>query len=213
MRRPDQKGRLVMGALGTAIAQIVVGLIETLFGRKLFWLFVAIGGFLVGWFVVPAIWDSVSDSGTLELWVRLAIGLGAGVVLALVAMRFTRLMVSLAGFLIFAVATILAVNYFGGDGTLQVGTRNYWIVFGAGGVVGAVVMGSLFNWALIVLTSLFGAGATADGILYFFTPDNPTVTDPAPAKWIEGILVGVLFVIGLVVQISMRHRKVLRKSS
>jgi hypothetical protein len=202
-----------MSAVGVAIAQIVIGMIEALFGRKLFWLFVAIGGFLVGWFVAPAIWDSVHDSGTLALWVRLAIGLGAGLVLALVAMRFTRLMVSLAGFLIFAVATILIVNYFGGDGTLQVGTRNYWIAFGVGGVVGSVIMGVLFDWALVVLTALFGAGAAADGIIYFFTPGSPTVADPGPAKWIEGVLVGVVFAIGLVVQISTRHRRFLGKSS
>jgi hypothetical protein len=202
-----------VGALGMAVAQIVVGLIETLLGRKLFWLFVAIGGFLVGWFVAPAIWASVNDSGTLALWARLAIGLAAAVVLGFLAMRFTRIMVSLAGFLIFAAATVLVSRYFGGDGTLPTGTRNYWIVFGAGGVVGAIIMGLVFNWALIVLTSLFGAGATVDGILYFFTPDNPTVANPGPAKWIEGVAVGVLFVIGLVVQISMRHRRLLGKSS
>ena len=93
--------------MGTAVAQIVIGLIETLLGRKLFWLFVAIGGFLVGWFVAPAIWASVNDAGTLALWVRLAIGLAAAVILGFLAVRFTRIMVSLAGFLIFAVATIL----------------------------------------------------------------------------------------------------------
>jgi hypothetical protein len=194
-----------MGALGTAIAQIVVGLIETLFGRKLFWLFVAIGGFLVGWFLAPAIWDTFRDSGSLAPWVRLAIGLGAAVVLGFAAMKFTRMMVGLAGFLIFAVATVLAIDYFGV--TLASGTRNYWIAFGCGGVVGAVIMGMLFDWALVVLTALFGAGATADGILYFFTPDNPTVADPAPAKWIEAVLVGALFAIGLAVQISMRRRR------
>lgn len=196
-----------MGALGTAVAQIVIGLIETLFGRKLFWLFVAIGGFLVGWFLAPAIWDSVHDSGTLALWVRLVIGLAAAVVLGFVALKFTRIMVSLAGFLIFATATVLAIGYFGGDQTLPTGSRDYWIAFGVGGVVGAIIMGLLFDWALIVLTSLFGAGASVDGVLYFFTPENPTAANPAPAKWIEGVLVGVLFFIGLVVQISMRRRK------
>jgi hypothetical protein len=203
----------MMSALGMAIAQIVVGLIETLFGRKLFWLFVAIGGFLVGWFVAPAIWESTHDSGSLALWARLVIGLAAAVILGFAAFRFTRIMVSLAGFFIFGAATVLAIRYFGGDGVLPTGTRDYWIAFGVGGVVGSIIMGLLFDWALIVLTSLFGAGATVDGILYFFTPDNPTSADPAPAKWIEGVAVGVLFVIGLAVQISMRRRRLSRKSS
>jgi hypothetical protein len=204
--------RLVMGALGTAVAQIVIGLIENLFGRKLFWLFVAIGGFLVGWFLAPAIWDTFNDSGTLALWLRLVIGLAAAVILGFAAFKFTRIMVSVAGFLIFGAATILAFGYFGGDDMLVTGSRNYWIAYAVGGVVGAIIMGLLFDWALIVLTALFGAGATVDGILYFVNR-NPTPTNPAPAKWIEGVAVGVLFIIGLAVQISMRHRKLAGKAS
>jgi Domain of unknown function (DUF4203) len=195
-----------MSAFGTAVAQIVVGLIETLFGRKLFWLFVAIGGFLVGWFLAPAIWTTFHETGALALWVRLVIGLAAAVILGFAAFKFTRIMVALAGFFIFAAAAILAVNYFGGNGTLATGTRNYWIVYVVGGVVGAIIMGLLFDWALIVLTSLFGAGATVDGILYFVNR-HPTAAHPAPAKWIEGVAAVVLFVIGLTVQIAMRRRK------
>jgi len=191
--------------LGTAVAQIVVGLIETLFGRKLFWLFVAIGGFLVGWFVVPAIYGAVNDGASLELWTRVLMGVVAGVVLGFLAIRFTKLMVTIAGFFIFGTATVLAVRYFGGN--IPSGSSNHWIAFVCGGVVGSLIMGLLFNWALIVLTSLFGAGAAADGIMYFFTPDNPSATDPAPAKWIELAILAVLFVIGLFVQISMRMKK------
>ena len=178
----------MMSALGTAIAQIVIGFIESLFGRKLFWLFVAIGGFLVGWFLAPAIWDTIHDEGSLELWVRLVIGLVAAVVLGFAAFKFTRIMVSLAGFLLFGAATVLAVNYFAGEGTLVQGSRDFWIAYGVGGVVGAIIMGLLFDWALIVLTALFGAGAAADGIMYFFTPENPTAADPGPARWIEGVV-------------------------
>lgn len=194
-----------MSAVGTAVAQIVVGLIETLFGRKLFWLFVAIGGFLVGWFLVPAIYGAVNDGATLELWARVAIGLAAGLVLGFLAVKFTKIMVAIAGFFIFGTATVLIGRYFGAD--LPSGSSDHWIAFVCGGVVGSLVMGLLFNWALIVLTSLFGAGAAAHGIMYFFTPENPTVADPAPDKWIEAVIVGVLFVVGLIVQISTRKRR------
>jgi hypothetical protein len=202
-----------MSALGAAVAQIVVGLIESLFGRKLFWLFVAVGGFLVGWFFAPAIWESTHDTGTLALWARLAIGLAAAVILGFAAFRFARMMVSLAGFFVFAAATILVIRYAGGEEMLPTGTRDFWIAFGVGGVVGSIIMGLLFDWALIVLTALFGAVAAVHGALYFFTPENPTVADPAPAKWIAGAAVGVVFVIGLTVQISMRRRKLLGKRS
>ena len=197
-----------MTALGTAIAQIVVGLIETLFGRRLFWLFVAIGGFLVGWYFAPAIWETIYDSGTMELWQRLVIGLVAAVVLGFLAFRFTRIVVALAGFFVFAAATVLAIDYFGGN--VERGTTNFWIAFVCGGVVGAIILGLLFDWALIVLTSLFGAGATVDGILYFFTPESPTPADPGPAKWIKGVAIGVLFLIGLAFQIRARRRKTRR---
>lgn len=194
----------MVSALVAAASQIIIGLIEALFGRKLFWLFVAIGGFLVGWFVVPAIYGAVNDGATLELWARVVIGLVAGLVLGLLAIRFTKLMVGLAGFFVFGTATVLAVRFFGGD--VPSGSSNHWIAFICGGVVGSLLMGLLFNWALIVLTSLFGAGAAAHGIIYFFTPENPTAADPAPAKWIEGTILVVLFVTGLVVQIGTRKR-------
>jgi len=196
--------RAMSNTMGLAIAQIVVGLVMALFGRKLFWLFVAVGGFLVGWFFAPAIWDAVRNDAMPD-WARLVIGLVAAVILGFLAFKFTRIMVSVAGFFIIGAATVLAVDYFGGD--VAQGTRNFWIAFGVGGVVGAIVMALLFDWALIVLTALFGAAAAVDGILYFFTPETPTAADPAPAKWIEGVAVAVLFVIGLVVQIATRRRK------
>ena len=39
--------------MAAAIVAILIGLVETFMGRRLFWLFVAIGGFLLGWFLVP----------------------------------------------------------------------------------------------------------------------------------------------------------------
>jgi hypothetical protein len=74
-------------------------------------------------------------------------------------------------------------------------------------VVGAIVLGLFFNWALILFTSLAGAGAIADGIFYFFTPESPTAANPVPAKWIEGVVLAVLFIIGLIVQIKTRGRR------
>ncbi|OFW67840.1 MAG: hypothetical protein A2Y74_08570 [Actinobacteria bacterium RBG_13_63_9] len=195
-----------MSAVGLAVAQIVVGLIMGMFGRRVIWLFVGIAGFLLGWFIAPAIWETAKGQGAeLELWLRLVIGIVVGIVAAFLAYRFTRVMVAIAGFLVVGVATVLAVRYFGGHAPN--GSRNFWIAFGCGGVVGAIVLGLFFDWALIILTSLAGAGAVADGIFYFFTPESPSSANPAPARWIEGVVLAVLFIIGLVVQIKTRGRR------
>ncbi len=169
--------------MGEAVVQIVVGLIEVLFGRRLFWVFVAAGGFLFGWFVVPAIY---ADMPT---WARVVIGVGLGLVLAGLAKLFTRAIVALGGFLIVGPAAVIAVDRLGWS--VVQGSRGYWIIFAIGGVIGAALLGMFFNWALIVLSALFGAGATVAGIEYF--------TDTLP-KWAEIVGGVVLLVIGLMVQ-------------
>jgi hypothetical protein len=184
-------GSLRRDAMGEAIAQIVVGLIELLFGRRLFWVFVAVGGFVFGWLVVPAIW---ADMPT---WARVVIGVVLGLILAGLAKLFTRAMVALGGFLIVGPAAVVVVERFGGS--LPQGSRNYWIAFAIGGVIGALLLGMFFNWALIILSSLMGAGATVAGIEYF--------TDTLP-RWAEIVGGAVLLAIGLMFQAKslMKHK-------
>lgn len=169
--------------MGEAIVQIVVGLIELLFGRRLFWVFVAAGGFLFGWFVVPAI-----HSG-LPTWARIAIGVGLGLILAVLAKFLTRAIVALGGFLIVGPIAVIAYDRF--IGSLPQGSRNYWIVFAIGGFIGAALLGMFFNWALIVLSSVLGSGATLAGVEYF------TGTLPRWAAIVGGV---VLLAIGLAYQ-------------
>jgi len=171
--------------MGEAIVQIVVGLVELLFGRRLFWLFVAIGGFLFGWWVTPAIFEGI------PMWGRVVVGVVLGLILAVLARFFTRAMVAVGGFLIFGPALVVAVDRFGGS--VPQGGRSYWIAFAIGGVVGAILLGIFFNWALIILSSLAGAGATVAGIEH--------LTDTLP-RWAEVVMIVVLLAIGLVFQIK-----------
>jgi len=175
--------------MGEAILQIVVGLTEVLFGRRLFWLFVAIGGFLFGWFVTPAIWAGIPT------WARILIGVLLGLALAGLAKFATKAMVALGGFLIVGPAVVVLVDRLGGDVTR--GSNNYWIAFGVGGVIGAIVLGMFFNWALIILTSLIGAGATVAGIEHFVG---------AKRTWWEWVVLVLLVVIGLVFQAKSLHK-------
>lgn len=169
--------------MGVAIAEIVAGLVELLFGRRLFWVFVAIGGFVVGWFLVPAIFHSLAS------WERILIGVVLGVLFALLATWFTRFMVSVAGFFLFGAVAVVLVRHLGAHASS--GSTAYWVSYLIGGIVGALLLSIFFDWALIVLTSLAGAGATAQGIVHFVTR-HPL--------WLEVILLVVFAACGFAYQ-------------
>ncbi len=176
--------------MGLAIGQIVIGLIEALFGRRLYWLFVALGGFAVGWGLASWVLGDVAT------WAWVLIGIGVGIVFALLSLRFTKLMVGIAGFFVFSSVTIEVARRLG----VQVanGTAAYWITYLIGGVVGFFLILALFDWALIVLTSLAGAGATATGINYF-VPNEP--------RWLQVTLWVVVFAGGILYQSRGLRRK------
>jgi len=128
------------------ILTIILGCIVLLFGRKLFWLFVAIIGFLVGVHIAEVFFAGQ------PLWVLLLIGLGAGLIGALLAVVFQRIAFALAGF-------------YGGAYLVFILTQSFGIFTGsillplAGGVIGAIVAALVTDWAIIVLSCLAGAGA------------------------------------------------------
>jgi len=125
---------------------IVLGLIMLVFGRKLFWHFVAIVGFLVGMeFTNLLLVDQ-------PLGVQVLGGLAAGLVGALLAVFVQRIAFVLAGFFAGAYFALLLAHPLGiaGIGLL---------LPIAGGVIGAVVAALLMDWAIIVLSCLVGAGA------------------------------------------------------
>ena len=115
-----------------------------LFGRRLFWLFVACVGFIVG---VTAATDWL---GLEHNWVTVAVALGLGVLGAVVAVFLQRLVVAFAGFLAGGYLAYM----------LALGLRfesAAWIAYLVGGVLGALLVLGLFNWALIGLSTLMGA--------------------------------------------------------
>jgi hypothetical protein len=127
-------GRLLMG----------IGLL--LFGRQLFWLFVAVMGFLVGldW-VAPLLPNSPS-------WLGLLIALSIGVMGAVLVLLWQWVAVGIAGF--------LAGGYLTGHILQASGMATGYLPGGLlvlGGLVGAILMIAVFDWALIILSSLSGA--------------------------------------------------------
>jgi hypothetical protein len=128
---------------------LILGLTLLVFGRKLFWLFVAIAGFLFG-----------VQFGSLLLpdypqWVRLSVALGAGFLGALLAILAQRVAFALAGFYGGAYLALIAAQ---SSGAVAVSVP----LFIVGGIVGAIIAILIMDWAIIVISSLVGAGAVVE---------------------------------------------------
>lgn len=160
---------------------IFAGILLLFLGRRLFWLFVAVIGFIVGFNL------AVQNLAAESTWVAIVIGLVAGLIGAVLAVLFQRAAVALAGF--------LAGSYLAGYllAALGVDLAGFaWLVSLVGGIIGAILVFVLFDWALIVLSSLVGASLIA-----------PLVTPESTAQTLVFVL---LALIGIVVQAGLMRR-------
>jgi hypothetical protein len=125
---------------------IVLGVILLVFGRRLFWLFVALVGFLLG---MEFTWVILGDQ---PKWVMLCIGLGTGLIGSLLAVLVERVAFALAGFYAGAYLALIGAQSFGVGG-------NTILVFVVAGLIGAVLAALIMDWDIIVLSCLVGSGA------------------------------------------------------
>jgi uncharacterized membrane protein YccC len=126
---------------------IILGIAILFFGRKLFWLYVAAVGFLVGAELIKIVSPSEPQ------WVLITGGLAAGLIGSVLALFFQRVAFGLAGFFAGAYLGVLVVQ------TTGLGGGNSIIGFAVGGLGGTVAALLLMNWAIIIFSSLVGAGA------------------------------------------------------
>ena len=133
--------------------RILAGIGLLVLGRKLFWLFVGVLGFIWGIHAATAFFPGRPE------WIVIAIALMAGVLGALIAVFVQWLAVGLAGFLAggYIAARLLHVA------ALTTG-NTYWIIFLIGGIIGLILIIILFGWALIILSSLVGAGLITENL-------------------------------------------------
>ncbi|MCB0125072.1 MAG: hypothetical protein KDE58_22605 [Caldilineaceae bacterium] len=162
-----------------AILQILFSIVPLLFGRRLFWVFVAVAGFLVGFAVSGLLVSSQSEM------VHLLIGIIVGLISGLLAVYFTKPMAAVGGFLALSSAALLLSIPFGLTGTGR------WILFFVAGIIGALIVFALFDWALIINSSISGATGIAAGIAGLFG---------AMPSAIHFLLVIVLLAVGIVYQ-------------
>ncbi|HTQ40800.1 MAG TPA: hypothetical protein VMJ32_17390 [Pirellulales bacterium] len=128
------------------VVLVLLGVVVLLFGRSLFWGFIAIVGFLLGMALAQ---EWLADKPE---WIQILAAIGAGILGAVLGILIERLAFAIAGFFAggyFALA-LAARLHAGGDPHL-------WMI--VGGIIGAIVAVMVMDWAIIVLSSLAGAAA------------------------------------------------------
>ncbi|MFQ5801574.1 MAG: DUF4203 domain-containing protein [Candidatus Methylomirabilales bacterium] len=133
------------------MTKFICGLILLVCGRKLFWLFVAIMGFLVGMEFTGVM---LADR---PQWVLLLVALGTGVLGALLAVFAERVAFVLGGFFAGSYLALIVADSFGGGG-------HSMVLFAVGGVIGSVFAALIIDWAIIVLSCLVGAAAIVQAL-------------------------------------------------
>jgi hypothetical protein len=164
---------------------LILGAILLLLGRKLFWIFVGAIGFLVGFNLAA---QYLSDQST---WVILLIAVVAGIIGSVLAVVVQRVAILVAGFLAGGYLAVQLLQML--DLNLSLSEGVAWLPYVVGGIIGAVLLFVIFDWALILLSSL--AGAT------LITP----VINPQPEM--ETIVFIIILLVGIIVQSTLFRRE------
>jgi len=163
------------------VISVLLGAALLLFGRKLFWLFVAALGFAIGLQLAPHL------SQNPPVWLSLLLSLGLGLAGILLALLLQKLAIALGGFLAGgSIAVALAAAF------LTNSAHYSAITFVIGGIIGALLLVALFDWALIVFSAIEGARLIT-GSLHL--PNTGTT-----------IILVVLALFGIIAQASMFRR-------
>ena len=136
----------IFQGLPVILFTIALGLIVLILGRKLYWLFIGAVGFIAGLYIAEH-----SFSGN-PSWVMLLIGLAVGLTGAIMAVYLQRIAVILSGF--FAGGYLMLNLVYSMEWHMGLIP---WLLFILGGILGAMATAAIFDWALIILSSLTGA--------------------------------------------------------
>ena len=125
---------------------IIIGLLLIFVGRGLFWLFVACIGFASGYHYAQQILAIHSPLTVL------IISLAAGGLGAIIAIFFQKAAILMAGFAAGGYVVLSLI-----DQLVGMSTQMSWLPYIIGGIIGAVILYFVFDWALIILSTLTGA--------------------------------------------------------
>ncbi len=165
-----------------ALITVLIGLALLAAGRKLFWLFVGVVGFSLGYNLGTQFAATyLHGGGQTAVLVFAAVLAVAG---ALLAVFVEKLAVSAAGFLFGGYLAIQAIGHPEAGMNLPL-----IVLFVAGGIIGALLVALVFNWALIILTSLAGS--------FMIFSDLPVRNALATVLFIALTVVGMAIQLGL----------------
>jgi hypothetical protein len=161
---------------------IAAGALLLLLGRRLFWFFVAAGGFVAGLELAPKLFPHQPE--TVILIIAAVLGLFG----ALLAIFVQKIAISVAGFLAGGGLGVVLCT----SGLALHSPGILLIAFVIGGIIGAFAMMVFFNWALMILSSFLGARLVVDQ-LHLRHPQG-------------AILLLILILLGVAVQASTYRR-------
>ncbi|HSS76295.1 MAG TPA: hypothetical protein VLV54_06075 [Thermoanaerobaculia bacterium] len=160
----------------TPLFLLIAGAALLLAGRRLFWLFVGLVGFVTvyQWFEPYGAAPNV----------RLLVAVLAGIVGVVLAIFLQKVAVAMAGFFVggWFVTQLLGLHM-AHPGGMEL------LVFAVAGIFAAILAVKLFDVALVLFSSLAGAGLIVDAL--------------HPGSNVKQVLIVVLFVVGLMVQFGL----------
>jgi hypothetical protein len=166
----------------TVFFSMILGILLLFFGRRLFWLFVGVAGFIAGLTLIPQFL-----SGQSELTILL-IALIAGIIGAFLAIMLEGLAILIAGFLAGGyLMTTFAVSF-----GISISAEPS-VIYIIGGIIGLLMVAVFFDWAIIILSALLGAGILMP-LLHLY----------GSVYWL--VFLG-LVVVGMAVQAGIWHRR------
>jgi hypothetical protein len=160
--------------------QVAFAVALLMLGRRLYWLFVAAVGFVVA-MELASVYFEGSDG-----WIPLALAAAAGIAGALFAVILQRFAVALAGFAVAAYFAAELIGFFSFDQRVEI------VAVLVVGALGAFFASVLFDWALILLSSLAGAALFVDAF--------------ALEQELALLVMLVLAIAGVSIQANMLHR-------
>lgn len=128
------------------ILRLVFGVLLLAFGRRLFWLFVGIVGFIAGADLATRLLPNLPQT------VVIVIALIVGLIAASLAVFIRKIAIAIAGFLIGGYLLTALLEMF----NVNVGGLS-WLPYIIGGIIGVIFVSLIIDWALIFLSSLAGA--------------------------------------------------------